>query len=70
MAQTAPKKAPHRVRVQPDTVRELVDTRGNVRIYTDVPPKVAEDFAILAIRRKKSKRALMAELIMGAVVGK
>lgn len=69
MEKTAPKKTAQRARGQPDTVREIVDTRGNVRVYTDVPVKVAQDFAILAIRRGKSKRALMAELIMSAVIG-
>ncbi len=47
-----------------------VDSRGNVRIYTDVPKNIAQEFSILAVRRETSKRALMAELIMDAVTGK
>lgn len=46
------------------------DARGMVRIITDVPRKVGEEFAILAIRRGVSKRSLMAKLIMDAVAGK
>ena len=76
MAQTAPKKAarkpPRNFMQEIDdtaTVREVVDSRGNVRVYTDVPRAIAKEFAILAIRRGKSKRALMADLIMRAVAG-
>jgi len=46
------------------------DSKGNTRIFTDVPVHVAQEFAILAIRRGLSKRALMAKLIMDAVTGK
>lgn len=49
---------------------EPKDTRGNVRIYTDVPEHVAKEFKILAIRRGVSIRALMSQLIMQAVAGK
>lgn len=50
--------------------RNDADARGNVRIYTDVPSHVAKEFAILAVRRDMTKRALMARLIMDAVSGK
>lgn len=72
MAQVAAKKTarkPRTVQDDADTVREVVDSRGNVRVYTDVPRAIAKEFAILAIRRGKSKRALMADLIMRAVAG-
>lgn len=69
MAQAAPKKTARKPREAPDTVREVIDARGNVRVYTDIPPRVAKEFAILAIRRGVSKRALMADLIMRAVTG-
>lgn len=72
MAQAAPKKTARKPRTtqdDADTVREVVDSRGNVRVYTDVPRAIAKEFAILAIRRGKSKRALMADLIMRAVAG-
>ena len=72
MAQTAAKKTarkPRTIQDDADTVREVVDSRGNVRVYTDVPRAIAKEFAILAIRRGKSKRALMADLIMRAVTG-
>lgn len=48
----------------------VTDARGMTRVITDVPRKVGEEFAILAIRRGMSKRALMAKLIMDAVTGK
>lgn len=47
-----------------------VDARGNVRIYTDVPKAIAQEFAILAVRRETTKRALMAKLIMDEVTGR
>lgn len=46
------------------------DSRGNMRLYTDIPVNVAQEFAVLAIRRGLSKRDLMAELIMNAVAGR
>lgn len=48
----------------------VTDARGMTRVITDVPRRVGEEFAILAIRRGMSKRALMAKLIMDAVTGK
>lgn len=47
-----------------------IDARGNVRIYTDVPKAIAQEFAILAVRRDTTKRALMAKLIMDEVTGR
>ena len=47
-----------------------VDSRGNVRVYADVPKSVAQEFTILAVRRDMSKRDLLAKLIMDAVAGK
>lgn len=47
-----------------------VDSRGSVRIYADVPKHIAQEFAVLAVRRDKAKRTLLAELIMAAVAGK
>lgn len=46
------------------------DSRGNMRIYTDVPAHVGKEFKVLAIRRGISIRALMAKLIMDAVAGR
>lgn len=46
------------------------DSRGNVRIYTDIPRSVATEFSVMAIRRNMTKRALMARLITDAVGGK
>lgn len=46
------------------------DSRGNVRLYADIPEQVAKEFKILAIRRGVTYRALMARLIMDAVAGK
>jgi hypothetical protein len=57
-------------RAEPKDPRLPTDSRGNKRVYTDVPAHIAQEFAILAIRRKVSKRALMAQLIMDAVTGR
>lgn len=46
------------------------DSRGNKRIYADVPAHIASELKILAIRRRITMQALMAELIMNAVAGK
>jgi len=46
------------------------DSKGRVRISTDIPESVAVEFGVLAIRRRMSKRALMERLIMDAVRGK
>ena len=57
-------------RRSPVKSKEVEDSRGLTRIYTDVPRHIAQEFAVLAVRRDTSKRALMAELIMKAVAGK
>lgn len=49
---------------------DITDSKGMKRIFTDVRPDIYKEFAILAIRRGTSKRALMAKLIMDAVTGK
>lgn len=56
-----------KTRADPGTV---TDSRGNMRIYTDVPAHIGKEFKVLAIRRNTSIRALMAQLIMDAVNGK
>jgi len=60
----ATKKPPPMKKARP------TDSRKLVRIYCDVPSHIAEEFAVLAIRRGASKRALMAELIMSELSGK
>lgn len=57
-------------RTSADKNRGIEDSRGNVRIVVDLPKNVAQEFAVLAIRRGETKRALMARLIMNAVAGK
>lgn len=50
---------------------DSVDSRGNVRIVADIPKGLADEFAILAIRRGfKNKRELVIRLITDAVSGK
>lgn len=62
---------PTQKRVPPTQVKDPpaapTDTRGNVRVYSDLPRAVANELAILAIRSGVSKRALMTMLIMNAV---
>ena len=47
-----------------------VDSRGNVRVYADVPRDIAQEFTIMCVRRNTSKRAMIAQLITNALKGK
>jgi hypothetical protein len=44
-----------------------VDSRGNVRVYIDLPPDVARKFNVLAAMRGVAKRVLLAEIVRDAV---
>lgn len=50
--------------------RTAADSRGMVRVYVDLPKNVAQELAVLAVRRDVPKKTLVAELIMSAVAGK
>lgn len=45
------------------------DSRGNVRIYADIPAPVARAFSILAARKEMAKKDLLAEIVSDACAG-
>jgi hypothetical protein len=44
-----------------------VDSRGNVRIYADIPETVSTELAVLALRRRIPKKDLITEILAAAV---
>lgn len=44
-----------------------IDSRGNTRVYADIPANIAQELKILAIRTNKTTKELLADLIMKAV---
>lgn len=46
---------------------DVVDSQGRVRIYADIPKTIATELAVLALRRNKAKKDLLADIIAEAV---
>lgn len=39
------------------------DSRGNVRIYADVPEEVSTELGVLALRQRKAKKDVIADAL-------
>lgn len=45
------------------------DSKGNVRVYADLPAKLVKALSILAIQRDMSKKEMLAHLVEEACAG-
>lgn len=63
-----PKLKPPAPAPSPPAKTAVVDSRGYVRVYIDLPPDIVRRFNIMAATRGQPKRVLLAELVRNALI--